>query len=146
LLDEKTLAADRVPDETVLIAAQGTLGEGEVFCRPILVTGEWVNRYVFSGHFLRAISADPDFPGAYLFAFLRSEVAFRILRSMSAGGKQQDIHPVLRAELPVPVCTASDRGRIAETVRQAYRDRDEADKKEDLAFALLDEAVREAAR
>lgn len=146
LLDENDLAVARVPTETVLIASQGTLGEGEVFCRPILVAGEWVNRYVFSEHFLRVVSGDPDFPGAYLFAFLRSEPAFRILRSMSVGGKQQDIQPELRAELPVPVCTASDRERIAETVRQAYRDRDEADRKEDLAFTLLDEAVREAAR
>lgn len=146
LLDGSDLAAVRAQDETVLIASQGTLGEGEVFCRPILVTGEWVNRYVFSEHFLRVVPADQEFPGAYLFAFLRSEAAFRMLRSMSVGGKQQDIHPGLRAELPVPVCTASDRERIAETVRQAYRDRDEADRKEDLAFALLDEAVREAAR
>jgi type I restriction enzyme S subunit len=47
--------------------------------------------------------------------------------------------------LPVPVCAQVDRERIAETVRQAYRDRDEADRKEDQASALLDEAVREAA-
>ncbi|MCO1597421.1 hypothetical protein M8C17_19920 [Micromonospora sp. RHAY321] len=132
-------------DETVLIAAQGTLGESEVYCRPIFVTGTWLE-HVYSQHFLRVVSGDPEFPGAYLFAFLRSEAAFRMLRSMSVGGKQQDIHPELRVELPVPVCTASDRERIAETVRQAYRDRDEADRKEDLASALLDEAVREAAR
>ncbi|MEU8299755.1 hypothetical protein AB0C04_21090 [Micromonospora sp. NPDC048909] len=132
-------------DETVLIAAQGTLGESEVYCRPVFVTGTWLE-HVYSQHFLRVVSGDPEFPGAYLFAFLRSEAAFRMLRSMSVGGKQQDIHPELRVELPVPVCTASDRERIAETVRQAYQDRDQADRKEDLAFALLDEAVREAAR
>jgi type I restriction enzyme S subunit len=65
---------------------------------------------------------------------------------MSTGGKQQDIHEVLRRRIPVPECTARDRRRIAETVRSAFRDRDEADRKEDEAMALLDDAVREAAR
>jgi type I restriction enzyme S subunit len=142
---EQAPAGIYATDETVLVAAQGTLGESEVYCRPIFVTGNWLE-HVYTQHFLRVVSGDPEFPGAYLFAFLRSEAAFRMLRSMSVGGKQQDIHPDLRAELPVPVCTASDRERIAETVRQAYQDRDEADRKEDLAFALLEEAVREAAR
>jgi len=132
-------------DESVLIAAQGTLGDSEVFCRPIFVTGEWLKN-AYTQHFLRVVSGDPEFSGSYLFAFLRSEVAFRIFRSMSVGGKQQDLHTLLRRQLPVPECTPEDRERIAEAVRQAYRWRDEADMKEDQALALLDAAVREAAR
>ena len=135
----------RAPDESVLVASQGTLGEHEVFCRSIFVTGRWQSDYVFSEHFLRIVSADPEFPGAYLFAFLRSEAAFRIFRSMSTGSKQQDIHEVLRRQIPVPECTHADRDRIAETVRQAYRWRDEADQFEDRAQELLDAAVRDAA-
>lgn len=132
-------------DETVLVAAQGTLGETEVFCRPILATGRWLEN-VYSQHFLRVVSADAALPGAYLFAFLRSEAAFRILRSMSTGGKQQDLHEELRKRIPVPTCTPEARSRIAEMVRAAFRDRDEADSNEDRAMALLDEAVRAAAR
>ncbi|MFE0530432.1 hypothetical protein ACFW0V_22830 [Micromonospora parva] len=132
-------------DETVLIAAHGTLGDNEVYSRSILVTGNWL-KHAYSQDFVRVLSGTDEISGAYLFAFFRSEVAFRALRSMSVGGKQQEYHPALLRQLPVPVCTASDRERIAETVRQAYRDRDEADRKEDLASALLGEAVREAAR
>jgi type I restriction enzyme S subunit len=132
--------------ESVLMASQGTLGENEVFCRAVFVTGAWQQRYIFSEHFLRVVSSDPEIPGAYLFAFLRSQVAFRILRTMSTGGKQQDVHPELCRQLPVPECSAADRVRIAETVRRAYRQRDEADAKEDEALGLLDEAVTEAAR
>jgi hypothetical protein len=135
----------RAPDESVLVASQGTLGENEVFCRSIFITGRWQRDFVFSEHFLRIVSGDPAFPGAYLFAFLRSEAAFRIFRSMSAGSKQQDIHEELRKKIPVPECTPGDRERIAETVRQAYRWRDEADRLEDRAQELLDAAVREAA-
>src|SRR5262249_11490008 len=84
-------------------------------------------------------------PGAYLFAFLRSEVAFRIFRSMSTGSKQQDIHEALRKKIPVPECTPADRERIAETVRAAYRARDTADELEDRAQELLEAAVQDAA-
>lgn len=129
-------------DETTMVAAQGTLGENEVFCRALFVTGSWLE-HVYSQHFLRVVSGDPDFPGAYLFAFLRSEPAFRVLRSMSVGGKQQDIHEALRKQIPVPVLTAPDRQRIAETVRTAYRKRDEADAKEDQALDLLEKTVAE---
>lgn len=131
-------------DESVMIASQGTLGENEVFCRPIFVTGSWL-RYVYTQHFLRVVSGLDAFPGAYLFAFMRSEAVFRVLRSMSVGSKQQDIHEELRRQIPVPECTPADRERIAETVRQAYRWRDEADQLEDKAQQLLDVAVRDAA-
>jgi type I restriction enzyme S subunit len=130
-------------DESIMVASQGTLGENEVFCRAIFVTGAWL-RNVYTQHFLRIVSGNPDYPGAYLFAFLRSEVAFRIFRSMSTGSKQQDIHEELRRHIPVPECTPADRKRIAETVRQAYRWRDEADALEEKAQELLEMAVRDA--
>ncbi|MDH6223631.1 restriction endonuclease subunit S [Streptomyces sp. MJP52] len=131
-------------DESIMIAAQGTLGENEVFCRPLFVTGSWL-KYAYTQHFLRVVSGDPEIPGAYLFAFFRSEAAFRLLRSLSVGGKQQDIHEFLRAEIPVPIAPPADRNRIAETVRNAYKKRDRADVLEDKALALLTTAIEEAA-
>jgi hypothetical protein len=133
-----------VEDETVMIAATGTLGENEVFCRPILVTGAWLN-YAYTEHFLRVVSGTSDIPGAYLFAFLRSEAAFRVLRSLSVGGKQQDIHESLCAEIPVPMASPADRDRIATTVRSAYKCRERADFLEDQALTLLTAAIEEAA-
>lgn len=144
-LKPKILDEVRAADESVLVASRGTLGESEVFCRSIFITGLWQREFVFSEDFLRIVSGDADFPGAYLFAFLRSESVFRIFRSMSTGSKQQDIHEELRAQVPVPECTPADRERIAETVRQAYRRRDEADEMEDRAQELLEAAVRDAA-
>lgn len=137
-------AGVKANDETTMIASQGTHGENEVFCRGFFVTGSWQRDFAFSEHFLRVLPGREGFPGAYLFAFLRSEALFRVLRSMSTGSKQQDIHEVLRRDIPVPECTPQDRARIAETIRQAYRDRDHADELEDRALALLDCAVREA--
>jgi hypothetical protein len=130
-------------DETVVMAARGTLGEREVYCRAIMVTGAWLEN-AYSEDFLRIESGDAEVPGAYLFAFLRSEVAFRIFRSLSTGGKQQDIHDRLRRQVPIPVAPPDDRDRIAETVRRAFRDRDRADVLEDEALALLRQAIEGA--
>ncbi|MFH8453190.1 restriction endonuclease subunit S [Streptomyces fungicidicus] len=140
------ISAEQAPDdilqqdETVLIAAHGTLGENEVYGRSILVTGAWLDN-AFSQDFVRVVSGDARFSGAYLFAFFRSGAAFRVLRSMSVGGKQQEYHAKLLRELPIPVLTQPDRERIAATVRAAYKKRDEADRKEDLGLAKLEEAV-----
>ncbi|MGV9925188.1 methylation-associated defense system restriction endonuclease subunit S MAD5 [Nocardia rhamnosiphila] len=130
-----------VPDETVLMTAQGG---GESFCRPLLVAGKW-KKYAYTEHFLRIRSGDPIISGPYLFAYLRSEVAFRVMQSVSAGSMQQDIHYYLRQELPVPLCDNESQVRITETVREAYRCRDEADALENEAMTALEKAIREAA-
>lgn len=133
-----------VQNETVLVASSGTLGENEVYCRPILVAGRWLE-HAYSQHFLRILSGDPEISGAYLFAFLRSELAFRCLRSMSTGSKQQEIHSELVARFPIPVVTDSVRSEIEQDVRTAVRLRDEADELEDTARNIVEQAIEGAA-
>ena len=130
-------------DESVLIASSGTLGEQELYCRPILVTGRWLE-YAYTQHFLRVVSGDESFSGAYLFALLRSQLAFRCLRSMSTGSKQQEIHRDLISSFPVPMLEASIRRSIEVKVREAFRTRDEADLLEDEAVALVERTIEEA--
>ncbi|MFJ8392122.1 restriction endonuclease subunit S [Streptomyces sp. NPDC094144] len=134
----------RLQDETILVAARGTLGENEVYSRSILVTGSWL-KHAYSQDYVRVVSGDSDVSGAYLFAFFRSAAAFRALRSFSVGGKQQEYHPRFLRELPVPLAPPADRDRIAATVRHAYKCRDQADVLEDRALALLTIAIEEAA-
>jgi type I restriction enzyme S subunit len=138
------VGALKARDESIMVACRGLLTEGALIGRAALVTGKWLG-YVYSEDLLRVRSSAPDFPNAYLFAFMRSEVAFRMLRSLVSGTGPQDINAVLRREVPVPECTPADRERIAETVRQAYRWRDEADELENRAQELLEAAVRDAA-
>ncbi|WP_434560751.1 methylation-associated defense system restriction endonuclease subunit S MAD5 [Pseudomonas sp. R1-6] len=127
-------------DESVFIASSGTLGENEVYCRPILVTGRWLE-FAYSQHFLRVVSGDSRFSGAYLFAYLRSELAFRALRSMSTGSKQQEIHFDFVSRMPVPLLTASKRSEIETLVRAAFRDRDQADALEAEAVQKIEAAI-----
>ncbi|MFJ2881925.1 restriction endonuclease subunit S [Streptomyces sp. NPDC086796] len=133
-----------LPDETILIAGRGTLGENEVYGRAAFVTGSWLKN-AYSQDFVRVSSGDQEIPGAYLFAFFRSAVAFRLLRSMSYGGKQQGFLPSRLQSLHIPLAPSVDRNRIAETVRNAYKKRDRADVLEDKALALLTTAIEEAA-
>ncbi|MFJ5591022.1 restriction endonuclease subunit S [Streptomyces noursei] len=134
----------RLRDETILVAARGTLGENEVYSRSIFVTGSWL-QHAYSQDYVRVVSGDSEVTGAYLFAFFRSEAVFRALRSMSVGGKQQEYHPSFLRNLPVPLAPPADRARIAATVRYAYNCRDRADVLEDKALALLTAAIEEAA-
>lgn len=139
--DADSLTAE---DELIMVACRGLLTEGALIGRAAFVTGSWL-QYVYTEDLLRVRSGISDFPNAYLFAFMRSEVAFRLLRSLVNGTGPQDINVVLRQMILVPECTAADRLRIAEAVRQAYCWRDEADQFEDKAQELLDAAVRDAA-
>jgi hypothetical protein len=134
-----------VNDETVLIAAQGTLGEHEVFCRAELITGPWV-QYGYTEHLLRVQLGNSSISGAFLFAFLRSEMVFRCLRSISIGGKQQDLHHSLLSQLPVPLPSEATRSKIERLVRNAFAKRHEASRIEQEAVETVEKAIEEGAR
>ncbi|MFF8442223.1 restriction endonuclease subunit S [Streptomyces californicus] len=131
----------RAADETIMVASRGLPSENGLFGRAIFVTGKTWTEMGYTEDFLRVRSGDPEIPGAYLFALLRSEAACRIFRSMMAGTGPQAINPVLRDKFPVPLLTQPDRDRVAATVRAVYKKRDEADRKEDLALVKLEEAM-----
>lgn len=132
-----------VPSETVMIGAQGLPSEGGLLGRAFLVAGRW-KEHAFTEHLMRIASGDPSVPGAFLLSFLRTEISMRIFRSTMAGAGPQSLHIGLVRQLPVPIPAAIDIGRIAETVRQAYRDRDRADVLEDEASTLLTRAIEGA--
>lgn len=134
-----------VKDETILIAALGTLGESEVFCRSELITGPWVN-YAFAENILRIRSGNPGISGAFIFAFMRSEMAFRCLRSMSVGTKQQVLHGSILSKLPVPFPPKTIRSDIEQLVRSAFAKRHEASRLEREAVAMVEIAIEEEAR
>jgi len=134
-----------VQDETILVASQGTLGENEVFCRGEFITGPWLN-YAYAEHLLRIQPGNTSYSGAFLFAFVRSEMAFRCFRSMSIGSKQQDLHHRLLADFPVPVPPEDVRSRIERLVRDAYAKRHEASRLEKEVIAVVEEVIQEGAR
>jgi type I restriction enzyme S subunit len=129
-----------VPPGTVLIAAQGTLGESELYCRTQFIWGRAL-KSAYSQHFIRAIAAEEVMPRGCLYAFLRSERAFRLLRSVSIGTKLQDLHPALRCDLPVPFPERVTRNEVHALVVRAYEARDRAVAKEEDAIRLVECAI-----
>ena len=124
----------------VLVAAQGTLGESELYCRAEFVWGPWTEM-AFSEHILRIIADESVMPRGYLFAFMRSETAFRMLRSISSGTKLQDHHYAFRGHLPVPYPEYGVQLEIHKKVVAAYEARHRAVALINEATSMVEEAI-----
>lgn len=129
---------------TVLIAARGTLGENELYSRAEFAWGPGVE-LAYSEDILRARADERVMPRGCLFAFLRSETAFRMLRSISVGSKLQDHHHVFRAEIPVPFPSREVQDDVHALVVEAYECRHRGVALEEQARALVERAIEEAA-
>jgi len=109
---------------TTLIAARGTFGEAETYGRAQYVS-ELTSAWLFSNDILRIVPREPHWSG-WLYAFMRSRAAFRMVRAVATGSKQQDLHPIGLAEIPVPKGTPDAMERVNELVHKAFDLRDEA--------------------
>lgn len=127
---------------TVLIASRGTFGEAEVFCRAQYVSSR-TSAWAYSNDILRVVV--PPELSPWVYAFLRSRTAFRCLRSFATGSKQQDLHPEMLAELPVPMPSQSAQSRVQSLVLEAFRLRDEASELENAALRSLGDVLNEEA-
>lgn len=124
----------------IVAAAQGTLGENEVYCRSEFVWSSGVEM-AYSEHVVR-IQANPEviLPGC-LFAFMRSETAFRMLRSISGGSKLQDNHYSFLPELPIPLPEKSVQQKIHDLITDAYEKRWRGVALEQEARSLVEHAI-----
>ena len=129
---------------TTLVAAQGTFAESELYCRAEFIYGPAVEA-VYSEHLLRVVSDESLMPRGCLFAFMRSETAFRMLRSISMGTKLQDHHSAFLHALPVPYPSARDQNEIHDIVVDAYEKRHRSVQLEDEAVDLVGDAIRQGA-
>ena len=125
-----------------MVAAQGGLKETDSFARAQFIFGKRL-RYAYSQHFLRVIANEEIIPRGALFAYLRSNIAFRLLRSCSVGSMQQDFHPDLIGELPVPIIRKEEAYEIDEIIRDSYLKYDQAIDCEEEARTLVERAIEE---
>jgi type I restriction enzyme S subunit len=130
---------------TILIAGAGTFGEFELYCRSEFIWGKAAER-AYSELFYRVIADETMMPRGCLFAFMRSETAFRMIRSISFGSKLQ--YPLLSFlhELPVPYPPRDAREEIQRLVINAFESRDRAIELEDEARTLVERAIEEGGR
>jgi hypothetical protein len=131
-----------VEDGCVLVAAQGTLGESELYCRAEFATGKALEN-AYSEHILRVLADQSLIERGALFAFMRSESAFRMLRSISVGSKLQDHHYAMLPSLPIPYPPSDIRKRCNDLVIAAYEAREKAIELEDQARSLVERTIEE---
>ncbi len=129
---------------TILVAARGTLGESELYCRSEFIWSSAVTM-AYSEDILRVIADEKIMPRGCLFAFMRSETAFRMLRSCSMGSKLQDHHPAFLPHLPVPYPDKKTQQEIHELVIDAYKKRERSNLLEEEAVKLVEQTIEEGA-
>lgn len=134
-----------VEDGCILVAAQGTLGESELYCRAEFATGKALEN-AYSEHILRVLADQSLIERGALFAFMRSESAFRMLRSISVGSKLQDHHYAMLPSLPIPYPPSDIRKRCNDLVIEAYEAREKAIELEDQARSLVEHTIEERGR
>jgi type I restriction enzyme S subunit len=121
-----------------MVGGQGTLGEGEIFGRALLVTKRLADA-AFTEHLLRIIPRAGI--AEQLYAFLTTTLGFRLLRSTAVGTKLLGLRPDLLRELPIPDLHGPVGLRARDHVRTAFRARDKADQAEAKAIGIIEQEV-----
>lgn len=95
----------------------------------------------YSEHVLRIQPDESKMLSGCLFAFMRSEMAFRMLRSISSGSKLQDNHYELLPELPIPLPDRRTQEEVHKLVTDAYENRWRGVELENQARHLVEQAI-----
>ncbi|MBI5068727.1 MAG: hypothetical protein HZB56_10845 [Deltaproteobacteria bacterium] len=123
---------------TLLAGGHGTLGEGEIFGRVVMVTRS-MERVGMSEDLLRIRTRSEH--AAVVYTFLSSVVGLRLLRSTAVGTKLLSMRPDLVAELPFPEVSSEARATIDDDVTRAMAAREAADAAETEAIRIMEEEV-----
>jgi len=102
----------------VLIAGAGTLGENELYGRPIIADSRLVGRYV-GPHAMVLTFKEPESDSSlFAYAFLLSRIGLRAIRAASFGTKILGLRKDLLRELPIPDVVDELRLRVATLIRR----------------------------
>jgi len=127
-----------VPEGSLLVGGHGSLGEGEIFGRVVYVSPAMA-RAGLTQDLLRIQPKATYAPVAY--AFLSSELGFRLLRSTAVGTKLLTMRPDLLMALPFPELDASGTAAVSSNVSQAMKALQQADAAEADATRIVEEEV-----
>ncbi|WP_280153258.1 hypothetical protein [Piscinibacter sp. XHJ-5] len=123
---------------TILVGGHGTLGEGEVFGRAVLVHGRY-SQAAFTQDLLRVV---PKASKAHaLYAYLTTTVGFRLLRTTAVGTKILSLREDMLRALPVPDWPTDVERDVSELVRSAFDARVKAEHAETEALRIIEQEV-----
>lgn len=123
---------------TLLCGGQGTLGEGEIFGRVILVDSEMAKAAI-TEHLLRIHIAEEFSKLAY--TYFSTIVGFRFMRSCAVGTKLLSLRPSLIRALPFPEVDEKTKTLIDSHVEAAINARVTAANAEKEAIRIIEDEV-----
>lgn len=133
--DDRKLFAQ---DGTILVGGHGTLGEGEIFGRAVLVHGRFA-KAAFTQDLLRVVPKHGEEHALY--AYLTTTVGFRLLRTTAVGTKILSMREDMLRALPVPEWPGDLKKKVSALIRSAFQARDEAEQAETEAIRIIEEEV-----
>ncbi len=138
----KNLKDELVKKETILIPAQGTLGENEIFGRAKFVWGYLENTLV-AGHAMRFIPNTQKIGSGYLYAVLSSKMWFRLLRNSVYGTNLLGFIVPFLNSYPIPRFDNGLEELIDQKVKEAYDKLTLAIEKEKQAIQLVENEIEQ---
>jgi restriction endonuclease S subunit len=136
---------DSIADQTarrnmIIVPAVGTLGENEIFGRPLFVYG-YLEGKVLTEQLLRIVANPDKIAPGYLFIVLKSKLFFRIFRSLVFGTNLlYHIIPLLEA-IPIPRLSIELEAEIDRKIKQAYEQLTLAINTEAEAISLIEKEI-----
>lgn len=132
------LEADYAVEDEILISGVGGLGEGDSYCRCVLVKKNLTNK-VLVGEFIR-LKANKVLSG-YLYAWLSSDFVYRLLRSYSSGAILFRPIPYFVEQIPVPILSPNFMNKLNTMVHKAFEYQLEAIDLEKKAINMIEKEI-----
>lgn len=136
----KNLDQEIVAKGTILVPAQGTLGENEIFGRAKFVWG-YLEGKVIAGHAMRFVPDEDKISSGYLFTVLNSPLWFRLFRNTVYGTNLLGFIVPLINDLPIPRIKSSIEASIDLMVKQAYEKLTKGNEIEYQAIELIENEI-----
>jgi type I restriction enzyme S subunit len=138
----KNIQDELVKKGTILIPAQGTLGENEIFARAKFVWGYLENKLV-AGHAMRFVPNTEKIGSGYLFAVLSSKMWFRLLRNSVYGTNLLGFIIPFLNDYPIPRFDNGIEQIIDEKVKTAYEKFSASIDTENQAIQLVENEIEQ---
>lgn len=124
----------------IIVPAVGTLGENEIFSKPLFVYG-YLEGKVLSEHLLRIMPDSEKIAPGYLFTVLKSKLFFRVFRSLVYGTNLLYYILPLLHEFPIPRLSEIIESEIDQKVKMAYEKLTIGNTKENKAIAIVEKEI-----
>jgi type I restriction enzyme S subunit len=141
----KQVRAKRITDDdkaqrsSIIMPSAGTLGENEIFTRPLLIRNNFEEKLL--SEVIGKFKCSSEIDAAYLFTALSSKAGFRILRAMVYGTNLLYPNWELIKDVTIPVKSNEIKDQIGQIVLKAFDKRGLADQKENQAIDLVEKEI-----